>query len=495
MDSDKLKILFLATEVEDLAKTGGLADVAKALPQALRRLGHDVRIVCPFYPQVQERLEEKNHLHSELSLQLDSLQYLYNIHLLQLGNVPVYSVDYPPYFSRQGLYDNGYHPYPDNGERFAFFSMAALQIAQSLDFAPDIIHCNDWHTAMTPFFLRTQLSENRFFDSTRTLLTLHNAAYQGVFDLASIPFHRRFENRLSCEQMEDGNRINFLKCGLTSADKINAVSPSYAAELMTPLGSHHMLPLFQQRHSDFSGILNGCNYDDWNPSTDPLLPRTYDQHHLEGKADCKAHLQQYLGLKESPDTPLFGMVSRLTVQKGFELLLPALERFLYNDVQVVIIGSGDPEIAERLKAMEEKYAGRLIFREGYTSKIAHWVQAGADFFLMPSLFEPCGLTQMYSLAYGTPPIVRGVGGLKDTVKPVKDIRDVDRATGFVFSQPEPTALLDVMCNALALYREHSDSYAKLQQNGMATRFCWDDAAVKYEQLYKSALNTEITANQ
>ncbi|TCI04802.1 glycogen synthase GlgA [Corallincola luteus] len=483
----KLKILFLATEVEDLAKTGGLADVAKALPQALTRLGHDVRIVCPFYPQVQERLKEDNHLHSELSLQLGNLQYLYNIHQLHLGDVPVYSVDYPPYFSRQGLYDNGYHAYQDNGERFAFFSMAALQITQSLDFAPDIIHCNDWHTAMAPFFLRNELADNQFFYRTRTLLTLHNAAYQGVFDLDSIPFHQRFISALSSDHMEQGNKINFLKCGLLTADKINAVSPSYAAELLTPLGSHHILSLFQHRHRDFSGILNGCNYDDWNPATDSLLPKAYDQHNLAGKAECKAHLQQYVGLPEQADTPLFGMVSRLTGQKGFHLLLPALQRFLEQNVQVVIIGSGEQELADNLRALEAQYPDKLIFREGYTSKIAHWVQAGADYFLMPSLFEPCGLTQMYSLAYGTPPIVRGVGGLKDTVKPVKSNGSIDDATGFVFSHPEPDALLDLLMQALTLFNDAPEAFKQLQQNGMAYRFCWEETAKNYVSLYHEML--------
>lgn len=488
MASERLKILFVATEVEDLAKTGGLADVAKALPLALTAQGHDVRVVCPLYSQVQERLAGEQRGRTELSLQLGNQTVIYGVQPLTLHQMPVYSVDYPPYFSRQGLYDNGYTPYPDNGERFAFFSLAALHLTQALGFQPDIIHCNDWHTALLPFLLRHLLAENPFFRRTRTILTLHNAAYQGVFELASLPLQSQIVPHLRSEWMEDGSRLNFLRCGIASADKVVAVSPTYARELLTPLGSHKLLALFENRRADLVGILNGCNYQDWNPATDLLLPIRYSSGDLTGKGICKSHLQHYFGLQEAPDIPLFGMVSRLTDQKGFHLLLPALEQFLRQRVQVVIIGAGDPVLASELAALAGRFPEQLRFMEGHTSRVAHWVVAGSDFFLMPSLFEPCGLTQMYALAYGSLPLVRAVGGLRDTVVPYRPDAPTIAANGLAFDSPTPAALLETLQLAQRLFGHDSTRYRFMQQQAMATRFNWDDAATAYTNLYLSALH-------
>lgn len=491
MASKRLKILFVATEVEDLAKTGGLADVAKALPLALTELGHDVRVVCPLYPQVRERLSGEQRGRTELSLQLGQDNLIYGVQPLSLQQLTVYSVDYPPYFARQGLYDNGYTPYADNGERFSFFSLAALHLIQALGFQPDIIHCNDWHTALLPFLLRQLLADNPFFHHTRTVLTLHNAAYQGVFELASLPLHQQLIPYLKSEWVEDGSRLNFLRCGIACADKVVAVSPTYARELLTPLGSHKLLPLFEKRRTDLVGILNGCNYQDWNPTSDPLLPVRYSASDLTGKGICKSHLQHYFGLQEAPDIPLFGMVSRLTEQKGFHLLLPALEQFLRQRVQVVIIGAGDPALATELSELTSRFPDQLKFMEGHTSRIAHWVVAGSDFFLMPSLFEPCGLTQMYALAYGSLPLVRAVGGLRDTVVPYRPDNLTIAANGLAFEQPSPAALLETLHLAQRLFCHDGTRYRVMQQQAMATRFNWSEAATAYLQVYQAALHFQF----
>ncbi len=484
MDSRPLRVLFVTTEVEDLAKTGGLADVGKALPQALKALGHDVRTVCPFYPQVRDTLTDRRP-QSRLSLQIGDHQYLYHCHHLQVANVPVYAVDYPPYFERHGLYDNGYTAYADNGERFAFFCLAALQLAQSLDFQPDIIHCNDWHTAMLPFFLRYPLADNRYFEQTRTLLTLHNAAFQGVFELDSIPFHREFQRFLVPQMLEEGSKLNMLKCGLISADKINAVSPSYAHELLTPLGSHQLLSILDTRRQDLSGILNGCNYEAWDPATDELIFRHYTAADLRGKTDCKRALQTYLGLPQLADIPMFGMVSRISEQKGFGHLMPALQQLLQrDDLQFVIIGSGDPQFVAELTHLHQNYPNNFHFMDGYTNRIAHQVQAAADFFVMPSLYEPCGLTQMYSMSYGTLPIVRATGGLRDTVMPYRHEGDRNHATGFMYQHADSHELLTTLETALQIYQEDQPLYLQLQQNGMDTRFCWGDTARAYQALYQ-----------
>ncbi len=262
-------------------------------------------------------------------------------------------------------------------------------------------------------------------------------------------------------------------------------------ELLTPLGSHKLLPLFEKRRTDLIGILNGCNYQDWNPTNDPLLPVRYSASDLTGKGICKSHLQHYFGLQEAPDIPLFGMVSRLTEQKGFHLLLPALEQFLRQRVQVVIIGAGDPALAAELTDLASRFPDQLKFMEGHTSRIAHWVVAGSDFFLMPSLFEPCGLTQMYALAYGSLPLVRAVGGLRDTIVPHRTDSPTIAANGLSFDQPSPAALLEALHLAQRLFCHDGTRYRVMQQQAMATRFHWSDAAMAYLKLYRAILEYQF----
>lgn len=284
----------------------------------------------------------------------------------------------------------------------------------------------------------------------------------------------------------DYGHINLLKCGVLYADKINAVSPNYASELLTHPGAHGMASVFQQRAADLRGILNGCDYQDWDPAFDPLLPATYDADNLDGKHTCKRILQQETGLPVG-NLPIYGMVCRLTEQKGVHLLIPALDKFLQHQVQVVIVGSGDPSLAAQLQSIAQQHPDKFAFINAYDDRLAHLVEAGADFFLMPSLFEPCGLNQMYSLAYGTLPLVRAVGGLKDTV--VDWDADPTHATGFCFNDPTASTLLDAMRRSLLHYLQEPARFARVQHHAMNTRFDWADSVILYEQMYQDALAT------
>lgn len=481
-NKEKLTVLFLASEVEGLIKTGGLADVARALPEQIQAMGHDVHLVCPCYPQLMPFIDDTNSYHTELSLQLGSQHYLYRVHHLNPFGVKVHAIDYTPYFHRERPYDDGQQGYADNGERFAFFTIAALQMAQMLGIQPDIIHGNDWHCALAPFVLKTLLKDNQFYAKSKTLLTLHNAAYQGVYDLSGIHFHHLFNHDFRAEMFEGFHQLNFLKVGVLYADKINAVSQAYADELISPMGGHGIYPIFKQRKSDLVGILNGCNYDDWDPQHDHHLPHHFSAADLSGKHANKAALQAQFELPTDADKPLFGMVSRFTNQKGFSLLLPALEAFLPTaEAQFIIVGSGDRNIAHQLHQLAERYPNKLSIFEGYSEELSHLVQAGSDFFLVPSIFEPCGLTQMFSLAYGSLPVVRSVGGLKDTVHPYHE--DPLTANGIRFNDANPQALTWALKEAIKLYQNKKE-YSRIQQQAMLCRFEWSSAAEQYVQLYQ-----------
>ena len=471
-----MKILFLISEVEGFTKTGGLADVGKSLPLALKALGHDVRIVKPYYKEMTHKNVKSKKI---ASASLDTVQHIFdfNIYDVPIGDVPIYCVDYPDFFHRDGLYSDDYEAFADNGERFSFFSQASLQVAKALDFRPDIIHCNDWHTSMACYFVKQDKSG--FFNQTRTLLTIHNGAFQGIHAYHDVPSCHH--SQPLAEQHESQSHINFLKLGIEYADKINAVSPNYGEELKTPLGSHHLFDTFNTRREDLSGILNGCDYEQWDPSSDKLLPNNYSVDSLDSKGQCKKSLQRQMSLPERKTVPIIGMVCRLTSQKGFDFITPILSRLLEHNIQLIIIGSGDPAIAGRLEHAAKLHPKKMAFYQGFSNELAHLLEAGSDFFLMPSLFEPCGLNQMYSLAYGAVPIVRAVGGLKDTVIDLD--ANPSASTGFVFEHPDSEALLNCLRRALLFYREYPKKYSEMQCRGMETRFTWDQAAVNYQALY------------
>lgn len=480
-----MQILFLASEAAGFIKSGGLADVAKALPLQLKANGHEVRLVIPCYSLIKGAdtfkviyegvLNENDHN--------PDLRIPYKVKEASLGDVVVWLIDCPRFFDRTSLYGDNNQAYSDNGSRYVFFSAAALDATRHIGFKPDIVHCNDWHTAVAPMILRIKYASDPFFDKTRSLLTIHNAAFQGVFDagqLYPVPEIRHVHN----DMINQGSCTNFLKSGVFYSDKINTVSPGYAYELTTYLGGHGMTNNFIARRDDLSGIVNGCDYSDWDPQYDQNLRIRYSIANMEEKVLGKYLLQRKLGLQMG-DTPIYGMVARLTDQKGVGLLLPILDRFLKHKVQVVIEGTGDPVLQKQMQEIADRHKDKMVFMPVYDNVMAHQIEAASDFFLMPSIFEPCGLNQIYSLAYGTLPIVRAVGGLRDTV--IDYDSDREHGNGFFFYDPSAEELLSCLRRTLILYLEDPSEMRRLKLNAMSKRFLWTDSCKQYEDLYKEAL--------
>jgi len=482
---EQMKIWFVVSEAQGLVKSGGLADVAKALPKALQNIGHDVSIVIPGYSTL-PGIEQAETL---LSTELDFWPHIgYKIKKLELDGVPVYAVDCPKYFARDQLYAENNVAYADNGERFSFFSSASLDCIAKLGIEPDIIHANDWHTGLVPFLLKTRYRYDKRFNQVKSVLTVHNAIFQGIYSYDELGIIPELKSAGMEHLRYSHSHVGMLRAGLAYADKINAVSPNYAQELLTPLGSHGLVDDFGRRAEDLCGILNGCDYSEWNPENDEFLPLNYkaeQQSMLAGKSAAKQELQKETRLPVS-NKPMFGMVCRLTHQKGFDYILPILEKFLSNDVQVVIVGTGDPNIAHQLREISQRNQDKFAFVEAYSNRLAHLVEAGADFFLMPSEFEACGLNQIYSMAYGTLPVVREVGGLKDTVLDYDN--DPDRATGFGFHYPDAKDLLITMQRALIFYLQSPEKMQQVQLRAMKQDFSWERSAYSYVEMYQAAIN-------
>ncbi|MBC8257662.1 MAG: glycogen synthase [SAR324 cluster bacterium] len=490
--SEVLRIIFASAEVDGFSKSGGLADVARALPLHLKQLGHDVRIVTPFYRSIPESHQTETIIH-ELGVPLGNEEIWCAVRQTELtGSVdgkavslPVYLIEHEHYFFRRGYYDDGLHEYPDNASRFAFFSKSVLQLCLALEWIPDIFHANDWHTALLPFYLRQSQQALAEFTKSRSVLTIHNAGYQGN---APVIFRNSLEiapEYFVAELFEDHGQLNLLKGGIHFADQVNTVSSGYAEEMRTPLGSHGLHQTYLNKGRNFCGILNGCDYDDWNPETDSHLPATYSAADLNGKKACKLELQKIFGLPELTDVPVIGMVSRLTGQKGFDYLLPAMQKILALKLQLVILGSGELWIANSFDELKQEYPQNLGWKNGYDNELAHLIEAGSDMFLMPSLYEPCGLNQMYSLCYGTLPIVRRVGGLKDTVIQFDEAQGP--GNGFIFDEPDSSAVFMVVDLAVRTYYQQPQHFGKMINSAMQQRFTWKSAAEKYVDLYYKTL--------
>lgn len=468
-----MKILFLISEVEDIVKTGGLADVGKALPIALCELGHEVKIVLPYYKAAADSLNLSNSAPQQI-IYSNGRSYAFNIKELNFNGISVYFVDYPEYFNSDELYSE--NAKVSNAEKFTFFSLAALKTAEAVGFKPDILHTNDWHTSMACYFAKHSPLVYEHFAHTKSVLTIHNAAFQGTDDLRNIPSIEPASPGMFVEN----NHVNMLKTGLLYADRICPVSTTYAQEITTSLGSHGIDDVIRQRINVVHGVLNGCDYEQWDPSTDEYIAAHYSLADMSGKTVCKKDLQKTFGLKANAKMPILGMVCRTTLQKGFGFLMPILEDILKHKVQIALVGTGQKDITEELHRIADAHPQQFAFIEDFKPDYAHKVEAGADFFLMPSEFEPCGLNQMYSLAYGTTPIVRGIGGLKDTIADI----DEPEGTGFVFYQPTPEALLSVIRKALLIRLEDNKKLKAVVKRGMQQKFTWQRAAEKYVEIYQ-----------
>jgi len=474
---DNMDLLFVSSEVAPWSKTGGLGDVAGALPRALAARGHAVAVVSPRYYRIDVQRQKMKALHRAVAVRGEQT----TLWLKRVDGVDYYFVENDRLFgSRPGLYGDAHGDYADNAERFAYLCRAALAAPAALSFRPRIIHCNDWQTGLVPFLLRQEHARDPMVSRARTVFTIHNLAYQGVFDKRVVPALGLPWDVFRYEAMEFFDRLSFMKAGLTFADALTTVSPTYAREILTPDGGCMLDPVLRHRAHELSGILNGIDAREWDPATDPQLPAHYSAADLSGKARCKEALQQELGLPVRAEVPLIGMVGRLAEQKGLDLVAAALPQVTGAEVQLAVLGTGQPELEAAFSGAARQHPGRVATRIGFDEGLAHRIEAGADMFLMPSRFEPCGLNQLYSLRYGTVPVVRAVGGLVDTVE---DYDGAVHGTGFRFRDYTPGALWFAVRRALDVYRDRR-AWCGLMARGMTQDFSWDRSAAGYEALYQ-----------
>ena len=479
-----MNILFVASEVAGYAKSGGLADVASALPKALNELGHNIKLVMPRYYSI-----DKSKLNSLglMSVPMGSFGIFdCEVFSSKMGTVEIYFIDYEYYFGRANLYidENGL-AYSDNDERFIFLSKASFELAIKLDFKVDILHVNDWHTAIMPTLLKSKYQYTKQFSKTATVLTIHNMQYQGKFDTKIIDVSEVGWESFTPDNLEEFGRINLLKSGITQSDVINTVSPTYAKEITTPEFGWGLESYLKNRELLF-GILNGVDYTEWSPQKDKYIIKHYSVKSLHNKQLCKKDLQTIFNLPLDRQIPIIGFVGRFATQKGIELISKSIWELLKLDIQIIILGSGEKWAEGFFSDIAKRYPTKFATYIGYSDELAHKIEAGSDMFLMPSIFEPCGLNQIYSLAYGTLPIVRAVGGLDDTIRNFDKF--IDKPNGFKFYQASKEALIGTLKWAVDTYYNDKDSFELLVKNAMQERFDWKISAKKYEKLYKLAID-------
>jgi starch synthase len=476
-----MKILMVSSEIFPLAKTGGLADVVGSLSPALSRLGVGVTLGMPAYRSILESAVRLENTGLEIEVPMGSRQEKAAVLETELQEgLPVYLIRADRYFSREGFYGTPQGEYPDNAERFVFFSKATLDLARKT--APwDLIHCHDWQTALIPVAKRIHPHLYPEIHDSKTLLTIHNLGYQGVFppsewELLNLDWHY-----FSSRYLEFYGKVNLLKGGALFSDALTTVSKKYADEIKTPEYGCGLDGVMREREKDLYGILNGADYREWNPETDPHIKRNYTSKDLGGKASCKQDLQEIYGLPLEGSVPLFGIVSRLVDQKGWDILVEVMEELMHLDLQLVVLGAGEQRYQEFLARLPAAHPEKIGAKIGYDNVLAHKIEAGADMFLMPSLYEPCGLNQIYSLKYGTIPVVRATGGLDDTVSDYNPL--TGRGNGFKFSAYSGPTLLETVKRAIAVY-SHAKAWRRLMANAMASDFSWETSAAEYLALYQ-----------
>ncbi|MEO8595785.1 MAG: glycogen synthase GlgA [Candidatus Solibacter sp.] len=464
----------ISSEAAPFAKTGGLADVVGALPVALREFGDEVAVVIPRYGSID--LKRARRVWDNLPVFLGPAGYPVTIYQAD-APYPLYLVDCPPLFDRKGFYGESGMDYTDNHIRFAVFCRAALGVARNL-FRTDILHCHDWQAGLVPALLRTSLAGDPTFLGCRTLFTIHNLGYQGLFPRAALAEAGLDPAVFRPDGMEFFGRVSYIKAGIQFADALSTVSPTYAREIQTPEYGFGLDGCLRDRAGELTGILNGVDYSEWNPHTDPHLPAHYTAADLSGKAECKRQLLAEFGLPpEAMSRPLLGIVSRFARQKGTDILVEIAAEILEDDVYLVALGTGDLEYENSFRQMPLDHPGRIAVRVGFDNGLAHRIEAGADLFLMPSHYEPCGLNQIYSLHYGTVPVVRATGGLDDTI---------DRETGFKFSEYTGQAFLAAVRQAVRAYADPA-GWQRMMRRGMGKDYSWKASAAAYSALYRRLL--------
>lgn len=477
-----MKIVFTSSEVTPFAKTGGLGDVVGALPKALAKVGVECFIILPKYKCVDaEKFKlvksEKRIVVHMAGRHVDAEIFTTTLY----GNIPVYFVGNVDYFDRDGIYEAEGEPFHDNAERFGFFSKVCLKLLKEFDIRCDIIHCNDWQTGLIPLYLKRIRPNDCFFYKTRTIFTIHNIAYQGVFEADNLDLLGIPHDVFSTEGVEFYGKINLLKSGLVFSDIITTVSMTYAKEIQTEVYGCGLDGLLRKRTESLVGIINGIDDDEWNPLKDEIIAEQYSANNLSGKKTCKRDIMGIFGLECNEDIPLVGIISRLDEQKGFDLIEEVIDDLMKMNIKLCLLGLGRPKYHEFLERTETKYREKFSIRLAFDNTIAHKIEAGVDIFFMPSRYEPCGMNQLYSLKYGTIPVVRNTGGLADTIKEYDPVSK--KGNGFKFSGYTGEEFLNSVYDAVNLY-QNKEEWKVLVKNAMGYDYSWDKSANEYMKLYQ-----------
>ncbi|MBI4566588.1 MAG: glycogen synthase GlgA [Planctomycetes bacterium] len=478
-----MNIVEIVPEIVPFSKTGGLADVAGALPDHLEALGATVLVITPLYRCVPAQAVERLDTAFKVSLGARTLDVRVARATLPGRGVPVYFIDVPEFYDRDHLYGPPGRDDPDNAARFALLSRAALELVKSLKFEPEVFHVHDWQAGLVPVYVQT--THALWFPNSKSVLTLHNLAYQGLFPPSALAMTGLDAGLFNWRQLEFYGKVSYLKGGIVFADAVTTVSPTYAREIQTPELGCGFDGILRERADRIFGILNGVDDREWNPQRDPYLKERYSANSLKGKGACKRELQSRLQLIERADVPLFGFVGRLVEQKGIDLLCSAMEILVRKDLQIALLGTGDPRYEEMLRRIAGRHPRQVAVRLEFDNELAHLVEGGADAFVMPSRYEPCGLNQLYSLKYGTLPVARRTGGLADTiVDATPQNLEAGKATGFLFDDYTAEALVAAIDRTLACWRNRT-SWTRMMKTAMKQDFSWEASAKRYMELFRS----------
>jgi starch synthase len=471
-----MEILFVSPEIVPFSKVGGLADVTSALPKALRALGHRVTVLSLLYGTIDPTANALARRLVKVQVPLAGRTLAAEVYEARLpSGVNVVLLNAPGLTDRPRIYGE-----PDDAQRFAFLCRGAVEWMRAQSKLPDLVHAQDWTAALVPLFLRLAAESDPRLASVKTVFSIHNLAFQGVFDRATLAETGIPESYFTPQGLEFYGQVNWMKAGIQFANKVTTVSPAYAKEITTPAGGAGLDGVLRARGRDLVGILNGVDFAVWNPATDPHIAARFDAEALAAKDRCKAELLAQTGLTPRPETPLLGFVGRLDAQKGLDLLLAAAPRLMRQDLQLVLLGEGDPALAEGLTELAKRFPERVFFKQGFDDVLAHKIYAGADFFLAPSRTEPCGLTHLYAMRYGAIPIARATGGLKDTVLDAD--RHLETGSGFLFEHADAEEFYGAVSRALAAWQQ-PDGLAKLRRRVMRKDLSWDRSARQYQALY------------
>ncbi|MBU1852531.1 MAG: glycogen synthase GlgA [Candidatus Omnitrophica bacterium] len=477
----KLRVVLVSSEVAPFAKTGGLADVAGSLPLALESLGCEISVFLPYYRQVKDKDFGIKAAKKNMAVKSGNSDISFSLYVCKIKKVGFYFIEKDEYFDREFLYGTAKGDYPDNAVRFSFFTRAVLESIVALGLNPDVIHCNDWQSALVPFYMRHRLQDFGSINNARMLFTIHNMAYQGLFPKEIMPHIDIGDEFFTPETLEFYEKLSFMKSGIIYSDAVSTVSKGYAKEILTKEYGCGLDGMLAVRRDDLYGIVNGVNYSNWSPAADKFIKVNYDNKNLSGKIKCKKDLMSQLKIKSSADAPLLGVVSRLAEQKGIDIIVHSVPEIIKMGCSLVVLGLGDEKYHKLLIGLSKKYPKNIAVKIGFDNPLAHKIEAGCDMFLMPSRYEPCGLNQLYSLKYGTIPVVRATGGLDDTI--IDYYSDRTNGNGFKFMRADTGDFLDGLKRAVSVYK-NKKKWQQLILKAMKCDFSWENSAKEYIKLYK-----------